>query len=209
MILTRFWGIEKYQLPFKSNQLWDFWVWVVICILIVGDSSYNPNVLQNARRVAILLLPIHYACLKVQLWVTTELFLPHHCWCIHYASLSKFQKESRNIHPSAVTVIVDCLGKTSLFISCTCFRFFARVLLLFAPVFFRFFISVSFAVNIYQKTVLFIVFINTLFQLQTYDYNISGNICGMDFQFFKVRNTILQVFKFRLLDSTAAITRSS
>ena len=73
--------------------------------------------------------------------------------------------------------------------------FLLKTFFLFAVFFLCTFISFTFAVSNYMRTVLFVVFITTLFLIQNYYYTIEGNICSAPFQLFRVHNTTSQFFK--------------
>ena len=64
-----------------------------------------------------------------------------------------------------------------------------------AHIFLCTFITFTFAIMVYLTIVLFIVFSPTLILLQIYAETINSNICSAPFYFFKLHNTISQLFK--------------
>ena len=85
------------------------------------------------------------------------------------------------------------------------FQFFALISLFFIHVFLCVFISFTFDVRIYLIIAFFIVFIPTLFLIQTYSDTIDGNIWSTPFQLFKICKVTSQFFKFLFVLQSSSI----
>ena len=129
-----------------------------------------------------------------------DIFPPHRGWCDPIGPSQIYQRYISQVDWKVVVYCLSntCWGKMRLY----AFYFFARVLLCTL-------ISFTFVISIYLTIFLLIVFITTLFLLKIYTETIEGNIssvifwlfkfCSAPFRLFKVRITILQVFRVQFL----------
>ena len=99
--------------------------------------------------------------------------------------------------------MVGCWGKTSFLYCAHVFQFsplhFPSRFTCFTRIFIHTFIAFTYFVIIYLTIAIFIVFISTLFHLRMYADTIDINIFSVPFQFFKVHNIFLLLFKIQFV----------
>ena len=128
--------------------------------------------------------------------MATKSFPPQNGWC---GLIGPLPISCKNIYQEEWTLLVDCWGKMTLLYWSHAFKFFFFFFPLFARIFIHTFIAFTYFVRIYLTIAIFIVFISTLFHLRMYADTIDINIFSVPFQFFKVHNIFLLLFKIQFV----------